>query len=136
MKSSFLIAAALIAAPAFAQTATPATDTGAAAQTAPATPDMSAAPQTAPADPAAQQTAPAPATGAMGNMTPGGYQPSAPAMQGTMTPGVTPTFQAAPSPSQAYPAPAPAASYPPCKKGQYDQCTQVSGSHMARKHRK
>lgn len=113
MKPLFLIAAALIAAPAFAQT-TPA----------PADPAM--APQTmpAPTDPA---MAPAPAGQSMGTMTTGGYQPAMPAMQGTPTPGVAPTFQAAPTPAQAFPAPAPLAKYPICKKGQFDQCMQRGG---------
>ena len=108
MKSLLLIAA-LVAAPAFAQTT--------------------------PTDPSMQQPMPAPAGQPMGTMTPGGYQPAMPAMQGTMTPGVTPTFQAAPTPAQAYPAPAALASYPPCKPGQFDQCMQVAGStHAKKKH--
>ncbi|WP_174297272.1 hypothetical protein [Sphingomonas bacterium] len=57
----------------------------------------------------------------------GGYQPSGPAMQGTMQPGVQPVYQPAPSPSQAYPAPAPLASYPVCRKGQYDGCIERGG---------
>jgi hypothetical protein len=57
----------------------------------------------------------------------GGYQPAQPPMTGTMSPGVTPTFQPAPSPSEAYPAPAPMAKYPICKKGQYDKCMQRGG---------
>ena len=103
MKSIFLIAAALVAAPAFAQTTTT-------------------------ADPAmAPQAMPAPAGQPMGTMSPGGYQPAMPAVQGTPTPGVAPTFQAAPTPAQAYPAPAPLAKYPICKKGQFDQCMQRGG---------
>ncbi|HWK35976.1 hypothetical protein [Sphingomonas sp.] len=54
----------------------------------------------------------------------GGYQPSTPPLQGTPQPGVTPVFQQAPPPDQAYPAPAPLAEYPICKKGQTDQCKQ------------
>ena len=69
-------------------------------------------------------------TGTMGSTgtTPmGGYQPAQPPMQGTASPGVAPTFQAAPSPSEAYPAPQPMAKYPICKKGQYDKCMQRGG---------
>ena len=60
-------------------------------------------------------------------MTPGGYQPSAPPMSGTMTPGVAPIYRAAPTPDQAYPAPAALDHYPICKKGQYDKCMQPGG---------
>ena len=70
------------------------------------------------------QSMPADTTGA----TPmGGYQPTGPALSGTATPGVQPTFTAARSPSEAYPAPAPMAKYPICKKGQYDKCMQRGG---------
>ena len=58
----------------------------------------------------------------------GGYQPSAPAIQGgAAQPGATVRFQPAPSAAQAYPAPAPLASYPVCKRGQYDNCRQRGG---------
>ena len=67
----------------------------------------------------------------------GGYQPST--MSSPTPAGATVTYQQAPSPDQAYPAPAPMAKYPPCKPGQYDKCMQTSGSHahraMHRKHR-
>ena len=131
MKFMLLAAAAVLAAPAIAQTT-------------PATPDQT---MPAPADPAADQTMPAdqampedqtmpaqapmagssmPATGASGTMSPGGYMPSGPAITGG-TPGATPMFRAAPSPSEAFPPPAPKDSYPPCKKGQFDGCTNPGG---------
>ncbi len=77
-----------------------------------------------PADPAA---AAAPAGDPNTPDPVGGYQPSAPALQGAATPGVAPVFQAAPPPDQAYPPPAPLAKYPVCKKGQYDNCIQRGG---------
>lgn len=57
----------------------------------------------------------------------GGYQPSQPAISGAQQPGATVRFQPAQSPDQAYPAPAPMASYPVCKKGQYDNCREAGG---------
>jgi hypothetical protein len=42
-------------------------------------------------------------------------------------PGATIVFQQAPAPDVAYPAPAPMAQYPICKKGQYDNCRQRGG---------
>jgi hypothetical protein len=86
------------------------------------------------------QTMPAPTTGGDGTMatppgsTPaGGYQPSQPAMSGQMAPGATVRYQAAQDPNTAYPPPAPKASYPICKKGQYDGCTQASDARGTRK---
>ena len=81
--------------------------------------------------PAGDATTAAPTTASPSAMTTGdpvgGYQPTQPALSGTPAAGQTPQFQAAPSPSQAFPAPAPLASYPICKKGQYDKCRQRGG---------
>ncbi|WP_242095891.1 MULTISPECIES: hypothetical protein [unclassified Sphingomonas] len=130
MKHLLLAAAALIAAPALAQT-TPAGD--------PAMPTQQTTP---PTDPAAQPTppagdpatAPAPAQGAAMPAAPadgaspaGGYQPTGNGMSGPMQPGAPVTFKQAPTPAEAYPAPAPMAKYPICKKGQYDHCMQRGG---------
>lgn len=52
---------------------------------------------------------------------PAGYQPPP---QPPVPAGVTPVYVQAPSPDVAYPPPAPLASYPPCKKGQFDKCVQ------------
>lgn len=133
--------------------------------TAPADGTMQNAPQTAPAqmDPAMQSAPAAPADQAMqsGTMTTGsgttgsgamatgdssmtdpagGYQPSQPAISGTAQPGQTVRYQPAQSPDQAYPAPAPMASYPVCKKGQYDNCREggsgTTGRKMMRHRRK
>jgi hypothetical protein len=147
MKLILLAATALIATPVIAQTSgstgtgspttagaqgTP-TDTAPADQTAPATdPAMQQAP-TAPAEPAppSDATTAAPTTASPQAMTTGdpvgGYQPTQPALSGTPAAGQTPQFQAAQSPAQAFPAPAPLASYPVCKKGQYDKCRQRGG---------
>lgn len=142
MKFLLLAAAAFIAVPAIAQdqTMTPPSDQPAApADTTmsppadPATPAPNAdpsAPMTPPADAPMAQSAPmaTPAPAGEGAMDPaGGYQPTAPALQGTPAPGATIRFQAAQSPDQAYPAPAPMAKYPVCKKGQYDNCMQRGG---------
>ena len=54
----------------------------------------------------------------------GGYQPSHPAIMGTLPPGVKPVYVQAPSPDQAYPAPPPLAYYPICKPGQFDKCME------------
>ncbi|HEX8484597.1 hypothetical protein [Sphingomonas sp.] len=156
MKLILLAATAMLAVPAIAQTA-PATGAADMQSSTPAAPQAgtpttadpaqtgdaatmpapaAAAPETAPApttDGGAgmttqAQTMPAPATGGAEGATPmGGYQPSGAPMTGTATPGVAPTFQAAASPSEAYPAPAPLAKYPVCKKGQYDKCIQRGG---------
>ena len=69
----------------------------------------------------------------MGTESAGGYQPSGPAVSGTPQPGATVRFQPAPSPSQAFPPPAPEANYPICKKGQYDGCLQASDARPAKK---
>lgn len=149
MKHLFLAAAAMVAPlaamPALAQT-TPApadqTMTAPAGQT---TPDATA--PTPPADtmatpPAADgtmttQTAPTPPMTTQGGTPVGGYQPSGSALSGPAQPGVTPTFQQAQTPDQAYPAPAPLASYPKCKPGQFDQCMQGAGStHSRQVHRR
>ena len=148
MKFTLLAAAALIAVPAVAQD-TMSSNMPTTTQTAPPTTTDPAT--TTASDPSAMQqtpTAPQGDTGAaamdpaMGQSTTsatsgspmttdtdpaGGYQPSAPAMQGGMQPGATVRFQAAPPVSQAYPAPAPLQSYPICKRGQYDNCRQRGG---------
>lgn len=162
MKSILFAAAAFIAVPAVAQT-TP-TDDGATMpqdQTAPPTdsttmptsdPSMSTPPTASDPNmpmqgstqdmPTSQsQSMPAPTTSGDGTMTTpaGGYQPMQPAMSGTMTPGATVRYQAAQDPATAYPAPAPKASYPICKAGQYDGCTQASdarGSRQATRRRR
>jgi len=54
----------------------------------------------------------------------GGYQPSHPAIMGTLPPGQTPVYVQAPSPDEAYPAPPPLAHYPMCKPGQFDKCME------------
>ena len=54
----------------------------------------------------------------------GGYQPSHPAIMGTLPPGVKPVYVQAPSPDEAYPAPPPLAHYPFCKPGQFDKCME------------
>lgn len=109
MKLILLAASAALAVPGLVQ-----------AQMTPTPPADPAQTTPPPADPS---TAPQPGMAPMGTPA-GGYQPSAPAMQGTMQPGVQPVYQPAPSPSQAYPAPAPKDSYPVCKKGQYDGCVE------------
>ncbi|MEG8039505.1 hypothetical protein QP166_09175 [Sphingomonas sp. LR60] len=166
MKAILLAAAAVIAIPTMAvaqdtpQTTTTAPDTGAAPATTadPSMPaDPAAAPQTDTTMPApttqADPAAPAPEAnapmtppagdamtpqsgGAIGTMSGGGYQPSQPAVSGTPQPGAIVRYQAAPSPSQAYPAPAPKASYPICKKGQYDGCMQASDARKSTRRRR
>lgn len=55
----------------------------------------------------------------------GGYQPTTPLFSGTPQPGQTVIFVPnSQTPTQAYPPPAPLASYPICKRGQYDNCRQ------------
>lgn len=107
LKTYLFAAAAIVAAPAMAQTAPATTDT-----TAPA-----------PADTAAPAAAPA----ATGTMTPGGYQPAGPAISGTPQPGAVVRYQQAPAPDVAFPPPAAKESYPICKKGQFDGCRQKGG---------
>ncbi|WP_374944837.1 hypothetical protein [Sphingomonas sp.] len=148
MKLILLAATAMLAVPALAQT-TPSTDAGTMQSAPPAAGTPMTADPAQTADPAMQAPAtPAPSTDGTSGMAPqgqpmpmqssgsmpadgttpmGGYQPSGAPMTGTMTPGMRPTFQAAQSPSEAYPAPAPMAKYPICKKGQYDKCMQRGG---------
>ncbi|WP_019515088.1 hypothetical protein [Sphingomonas sp. Mn802worker] len=154
MKSILLAAAALIATPAIAQTTTTPADGGATmpqdqtappadSTTAPASdPAMSTPPSAADPTMSSQSmpttqssSMPAPTTGGDGTMaTPaGGYQPSQPAMSGQMAPGATVRYQAAQDPNTAYPPPAPKASYPICKAGQYDGCMQASDARGSRK---
>ncbi len=55
----------------------------------------------------------------------GGYQPATPLFNGTPQPGQTVIFVPnTQTPTEAYPPPAPLASYPICKRGQYDNCRQ------------
>lgn len=118
MKFVLLAAAAMIATPVMAQETAPAP----AEQAAPAADPAASAPMaTAPAAPAAAPMDPAAADAA------GGYQPSGPAIQGTPQPGQQVVVQPSTPPSQAFPAPAPLAKYPVCKKGQYDGCMQRGG---------
>lgn len=87
--------------------------------------DMSSPTQ---ADPAMQQQPmqqPMASTG--GTESKGGYMPSTPPLSGTPTAGATVRVQPSMSPAQAYPAPAPLAEYPICKKGQTDKCRQRGG---------
>ena len=82
---------------------------------------------------AAAQVTPAPATPETPAATQttddpvGGYQPATPPMPAPPPPGATVVFKQSASPSEAYPAPAPLAEYPICKKGQYDNCRQRGG---------
>ncbi|MBW4330355.1 hypothetical protein KY084_05645 [Stakelama sp. CBK3Z-3] len=57
----------------------------------------------------------------------GGYQPDQPPMPVQPKPGQKVIFKASPPVSQAYPAPAPKAEYPVCKRGQTDGCRQRGG---------
>ena len=145
MKFILLAAAAVIAMPAVAQTTTaPTPNSPGQTMSAPTTPDQTAPPAATQADQAA--TAPAPTDDAMQSVTPsttvqassqpmpmasapsdgmdpvGGYAPAGTGMTGTRAPGATVTFQPAMTPDQAFPAPAPLASYPVCKKGEFDNC--------------
>lgn len=145
MKFTLLAAAAVFAAPLMAQTADQST---APTDQTTTTPDQAQggtsggapAGQTAPMDPSTQQPQQQPMGGQTGGTSggmatgdasasdpAGGYQPSAPPMQGAAQAGQQVTFQQAPSPDQAFPAPAPLAKYPVCKKGQYDNCIQRGG---------
>jgi hypothetical protein len=131
MKSFLLAAAAIIAAPAMAQE-----------QPAPTADQTAPAPAADPASDPAMQAPPTPTgdtsttTGSTTTTPPsapttgdpvGGYQPSAPPIQGSPAPGATVRFQQAPDPATAYPAPAALEKYPVCKKGQYDKCIQRGG---------
>lgn len=115
MKLVFLAATALMATPALAQTTTQ-TDTTA-----------QAGMQTDTSADTTSGSMQANAAASAATMTAGGYQPAQPPMASQPAPGAPVVFQQAPSPSQAYPAPAPLKSYPICKKGQYDQCRQAGG---------
>lgn len=59
----------------------------------------------------------------------GGYMPSgSPFSTGTPpVPGQQVTVQASPDPNVAFPPPAPLKKYPPCKRGQFDDCMQRGG---------
>lgn len=119
MKLILLAAAAVIAAPVLAQTTTTAPMPQDNATTAPPT-TQTTPPSTTPTDP--MMTAPASTTQSMDPA--GGYQPANNAMSGPMQPGATVRFQQAPTPSEAFPAPAPMASYPMCRPGQTNHCRE------------
>ncbi len=108
MKSFLLAAAALIAAPAIAQDQSAMADQAPTAQT------------------GAVQTSTDP-NGMRIVETPGGYEPAGSPLKGTPEPGSKVVFQPAPPPSVAFPPPPPLPSYPPCKKGQFNNCMQRGG---------
>jgi hypothetical protein len=56
----------------------------------------------------------------------GGYA-STPVITGTPVPGQPMTIMPSPSPSEAFPPPAPLDHYPICKRGQFDNCMQRGG---------
>ena len=129
-----LLAAVAVASPAFAQQTGTMGTTGTGSPTtmgtqsgmngdspAPATQTMPDSTMQQPMNPSMQ---PPMSNGGMAN---GGYQPAQPPMAGPAPAGARVVFQQAPSVDQAYPAPAPKASYPPCKRGQTDGCTQRGG---------
>ncbi|WP_267433290.1 hypothetical protein [Sphingomonas sp. GM_Shp_1] len=128
MKLVFLAATALMAMPAVAQTTTQ-TDTTAQAGAQTGTTDTTAQAgmQAGASTDTMTGDTQANAAASAATMTAGGYQPAQPPMASAPPPGAPVVFQQAPSPSQAYPAPAPLKSYPICKKGQYDQCRQRGG---------
>jgi hypothetical protein len=69
-----------------------------------------------------QNTPTAPATNDSTAPDPqGGYAPPPPP---PVPPGATVVFRQAPPPDVAFPPPAPLASYPVCKRGQFDKCIQ------------
>ena len=124
-----MFAALAIAAPALAQTA-PAADP--VAQAPATTGDTMATPQADPAAPApaADPAAPAPMADPAAPATaaaPAGEGGYAPPPAAPIPAGATVRFQQAPTPDQAYPAPAPLAKYPVCKKGQTDKCMNRGG---------
>jgi len=137
-----LLAAVAVASPAFAQQTGTMGTTGTDSPTtmgtqsgmngdspAPATQTMPDSTMQQPMNPSMQQPMgqsmqPPMSNGGMAN---GGYQPAQPPMAGPAPAGARVVFQQAPSVDQAYPAPAPKASYPPCKRGQTDGCTQRGG---------
>src|SRR3546814_15558743 len=98
-------------------------------QTAPTTPPMD---QTAPTTPDQTTTTPAPATPMAAAPTAdaqdpaGGYEPSAPPMNGTPQPGANVVFQPSASPDQAFPPPPPPPEYPGSKE---DQTDTTEGAH-------
>jgi hypothetical protein len=58
----------------------------------------------------------------------GGYAPTAPLFSGTPTPGATVVFVPNPqTATEAFPPPPARASYPICKRGQFDGCRQRGG---------
>ncbi len=128
MKLVFLAATALMATPALAQTTTQ-TDTTAQAGTQAGTTDTAAQAgmQTSTSTDTTNGSMQANAAASAATMTAGGYQPAQPPMAAPPAPGAPVIFKQAPTPEQAYPAPAPLKSYPICKKGQYDQCRQRGG---------
>ncbi len=80
------------------------------------------------------QTAPATDDAKPGAETPpaedprGGFQPTAPLFSAPPQPGQQVIFVPNPqTPTQAYPPPPPLASYPICKRGQFDNCMQRGG---------
>ena len=86
---------------------------------------MDGPPPPPPAGPPPPPPAPMANAPAMGSA--GGYQPSAPPLSGSPMAGQRVIFRAGPSPDQAYPAPAPLAEYPVCKRGQTDKCRNPGG---------
>lgn len=152
MKTILLAAAAFVAMPALAQTqpttpptTTPPADTMSDTTTAPGTPadtanppgTTSQAPMPAPATSTPMADAPATSATPMTPANPsgdpvGGYAPAAPALSGPVTPGVAPIFRPSATPSEAFPAPAPLASYPVCKKGEFDNCRNGPNSTHSR----
>lgn len=111
---------------------TPPSDPNAPAATAPATDQPTAQDPAATAPPADSAMQQAPMAGTPtgtpgGTETKGGYMPSTPPLSGPVQPGATVRVQPSMSPSQAFPPPAPKASYPICKKGQTDGCRQRGG---------
>ncbi|MDF7775246.1 hypothetical protein P1X14_08310 [Sphingomonas sp. AOB5] len=81
------------------------------------------------AAPAMAQTAPAPADEVQTVDDPkGGYQPAAPLFSAPPAPGAQVIFVPnTQTPTQAYPPPPAQATYPICKKNQYDNCRQRGG---------
>ncbi len=137
MKFALLAAAAMFATPLMAQDTPPPADDqmmpadqampDAMAPQAPATDPAMAQPMQAPMAQSEPMVAPTDPAMAQAAETAGGYQPSAPAMMGTPAPGATVVFRPAPTPDQAFPPPPPMKSYPPCKRGQYDNCKNPGG---------
>ena len=148
MKSIILAAAAVFAIPAMAQTSgstgtsSPTSNGGQGTAVTPAPSDstMSSTPapstdNSMPEGSTMQTPMQQPMTTAGGDPV-GGYQPSGSAMGGAMQPGARVVYQQAQTPDQAYPAPAPMAHYPMCKKGQFDNCMQGRASTHSREVRR